>query len=97
VPAHTFFGIAMGYYLGLARFYPGRRASYFLLAFLLPFTIHGIYDFILMADYNYYLFVFFPFLGLLFIMGLKQMKSLSEQSIFRNDGIGRQDSNFLGL
>lgn len=97
VPAHAMFGIAMGYYFGLARFYPERRTKYLFFAFLLPFFLHGIYDFILMSDYNYYFFLFFPFICLLFYLGLKQMKSLSEQSIYRNDGIGPQDSNFLGL
>lgn len=97
VPAHALFGIAMGYYFGLARFYPNRRATYLGFAFLLPFAMHGIYDFILMSGYSYYLFLFFPFIGLLFYLGLKQMKTLSEQSIYRNDGIGGQDSNFIGL
>ncbi|MCF8370351.1 MAG: PrsW family intramembrane metalloprotease [Bacteroidales bacterium] len=97
VPAHALFGVAMGYYFGLARFYSVRRTRYLVFAFLLPFVLHGIYDFILMSDYNYYLFIFFPFICLLFYLGLKQMKSLSEQSIYRDDGIGPQDSNFLGL
>ncbi len=97
VPAHAFFGITMGYYFGLARFYPDKRYRYLAASFTLPFLFHGIYDFILMSEYNYYLYFFIPFILLLFYLGMKQMKSLSEQSFFRNDGIGKQDSNILGL
>ncbi|MEA3445669.1 MAG: PrsW family glutamic-type intramembrane protease [Bacteroidota bacterium] len=97
VPAHALFGITMGYYFGLARFYPKKRSTYLFLSFTLPFLLHGIYDFILMSNFKYYLFVFIPFIAFLLYLGLKQMKSLSEQSIYRNDGIGDQDSNFFGL
>ena len=97
VPAHAFFGVSMGYFFGLARFYRHQRQKYLLFAFLVPFLLHGIYDFILMADFSYYLFLFIPFMALVFFMVLKMMKTLSEQSIFRDDGIGNQDSNFIGL
>ena len=97
VPAHAFFGVAMGYYFGLARFYTGNRFKYLFFAFALPFILHGLYDFILMTESALYLYFFVPFSILLFYLGMKMMRSLSEQSVFRNDGIGQQKSNFFGL
>ena len=97
VPGHAFFGVAMGYYFGIAKFYPKKRLSSLLLAFFVAFVLHGIYDFILMSEYEYMLFIYIPFLILLWYRGLKQMRQLSEQSIFRNDGIGKQDTNLFGF
>ena len=97
VPGHAFFGVAMGYYFGIAKFYPDKRRISLLLAFIIPFALHGIYDFILMSEYKYLMFIYVPFLILLWYMGLKQMKRLSEQSIFRNDGFGKQDTNLFGF
>src|SRR4030065_967781 len=48
VPAHALFGVVMGYYFSMARFIPGRRTIYLILAFSLPFVFHGLYDFLLM-------------------------------------------------
>ncbi len=97
VPGHAFFGIAMGYYFGIAKFYPNKRQISLLLAFIVPFILHGIYDFILMSEYEYLMLIYVPFLIFLWLLGLKQMRRLSEQSIFRNDGIGKQDTNLFGF
>jgi len=40
VPAHALFGIAMGYYFGMAKFYPSYKPYYLVLAFFLPFVFH---------------------------------------------------------
>jgi len=44
VPGHAFFGATMGYYLGLARFYKGRRLIAY--AVLVPVILHTAYNFI---------------------------------------------------
>lgn len=44
VPGHAFFGATMGYYLGLARFYKGKR--FIVYAVLVPVALHTAYDFI---------------------------------------------------
>jgi len=83
VPAHAIFGVAMGYYFGIAKFYPIKRKLFLKLAFLVPFLFHGFYDFILMSEHKYLMFVYVPFIILMWYIGLKQMKRLSDQSIFR--------------
>jgi len=84
VPAHALFGIAMGYYFSLARFSPGRKAVFLLLAFLLPFLFHGLYDFLLMGNSPALLMVFIPLFIYFWISGFKKMSLLSDASAFRN-------------
>ncbi len=85
VPAHAIFGISMGFFFGLAKFYPKKRNYYLKISFLLPFLLHGIYDFILMAGLTYLLLLFIPFLVYLWIFGFKKMKNLNNRSFYRND------------
>ena len=83
VPAHMLFGVAMGYYFGIARFTPGRNTIVFIKALLVPVLLHGLYDFILFSENNYLLFLFFPYIIYLWYSGLKQIKLYTENSRFR--------------
>ena len=49
IPAHGFFGVAMGYFFALAKF-SGRqfRQKNLVLCLLIPILLHGVYDFALM-------------------------------------------------
>lgn len=83
VPAHALFGVTMGYYLGLAKFYTQHRNLFLLRAILYPVILHGIFDFILMLG-NYRLFLaFIPYVIFLYIDGLRRISNLSRRSIFR--------------
>jgi len=75
VPAHALFGISMGYYFGLAKFIPEKKTYYIWLAILMPILLHGIYDFIIMAENGYLLLLFIPFLGFLWYSNFKRMKN----------------------
>ncbi len=83
VPAHAMFGIMMGYYMGLAKFMPARRNYYLLLSLLIPFAIHGIYDFILMVKIPRVLLFFFPFLIYLMYRTNIRMKEHIQNSAFK--------------
>jgi len=85
VPAHALFGITMGYYFGLARFYPGQRKIMISLAILIPFMFHGFYDFCLMSKQPLMLLLFVPFVIYLWISGFRKMKFLSNQSLYKGD------------
>lgn len=85
VPAHALFGVTMGYYFGLAKFYIGQRKLFLLRAILYPVILHGIFDFILMQA-NYRLFLgFIPYVIFLYIDGFRRMRNLSKRSIFRKE------------
>ncbi len=85
VPAHAIFGITMGFYTGLAKFYPKERQRFKYRALFVPMLLHGIYDFILMTEYEWLWIFFLAFVVYLYISGLKRMKYLSEHSYFRTD------------
>jgi len=85
VPAHAIFGVTMGFYFGLARFYETERAALKRKALLYPILLHGIYDFILFTGMAWLTIVFVGFLVYLYISGLKRIKELSRQSIYNTD------------
>lgn len=47
VPGHFCFGILMGYYYSLARFYPAMKKRNKALTLIVPIVAHGVYDSIL--------------------------------------------------
>ena len=85
VPAHAIFGITMGFYFGLARFYERERAMLKRKALLYPILLHGIYDFILFTGVSWLLIVFVAFVVFLYMSGLKRIKDLSARSIYKTD------------
>ena len=85
VPAHAIFGITMGFYFGLAKFYISERRSLKLKALFYPILLHGIYDFILFTGIKWLTIVFVAFVIFLYFSGLKKIKKLSDQSIYKTD------------
>lgn len=61
VPAHGLFAVAMGYYLSLAKFSTDEieKRSYIHKSLYVPMFLHGLFDFIIMAD--------IPILGAIFV------------------------------
>ena len=91
VPAHTLFGVAMGYSLGLAKFGKGPKAKHLILALLIPIVLHGIYDWLIMVERGWGLLFFIPFVIFLWVLGLIRMKRHSKNSKFnpknKNDNL----------
>ena len=85
VPTHAIFGITMGFYFGLAKFYEKQRQNLKMKALLYPILLHGIYDFILFTGIEWLTVVFVAFVVFLYISGLKRLKNLSNQSIYKTD------------
>jgi protease PrsW len=85
VPAHALFGTVMGYHLGNAKFYPAKRAKHLLLAFLMPFMWHGLYDFLIMGQRQIFLIIFIPVIIYFWINGFMKIRELASASVFRND------------
>ncbi|MBA7516214.1 Protease PrsW [subsurface metagenome] len=83
VPAHALFGVTMGYYLGLAKFYKKNRGLHILRSFIYPVVLHGVFDFILMLGNYRLMLVFIPYVIFLYIDGFRRMKNLSGRSVFR--------------
>lgn len=83
VPGHALFGVAMGYYFGLAKLSQKNKTKNFFLALIVPIGLHGLYDFILMTEHEYLIVAFIPFLYFLWKSGFKKMKEHSDKSRFR--------------
>lgn len=84
VPGHMLFGVAMGFYLGRAKFLSGHRGVNLFLAFLMPFLLHGFYDFILMAKDETLLLLFIPFIIFMWFFGLRRIKWHVKDSPFNS-------------
>lgn len=85
VPAHAIFGVTMGFYFGMARFFERERMQFKAKALLYPILLHGIYDFILFTGMEWLTVVFIGFLVFLYFSGLKRIKKLSDQSFYKTD------------
>ena len=85
VPAHAIFGVTMGFYFGLAKFYKKEEMQLKIKALLYPMLLHGIYDFILYTRITWLYFLFIIFIGYLYFSGLKRLRTLSNQSIYNTD------------
>lgn len=97
VPAHALFGVAMGYYFGLARFDKRQQTKYLWLAILIPIMLHGFYDFFLMSENGILLLLFLPFIVYLWISGFKKMKKHSLNSVFKDAPVERPEINLENM
>lgn len=50
VPAHATFGVLMGYFVGKAKFTPGKSLKYMIMGLLAAIVFHGTYDFFLFLN-----------------------------------------------
>jgi protease PrsW len=54
VPAHATFGVVMGYFVGKAKFNPGKRLRLMIMGLLVAIFFHGTYDlFLFLPKYSY--------------------------------------------
>lgn len=83
VPGHFFFGVAMGYYIALAKYEPNKRVKYTLLSFIVPYLFHSFYNLILLLELNWYMVLLVPFVALLWLTGFRKMKHHIEVSPFK--------------
>lgn len=82
VPAHVFFAIFMGYYLGNAKHFKKYRKrkdeiENLSMAFLIPLILHGFFDYCLFYGSNMMLFIFIIFELILYISAFKKVKEVS--------------------
>ncbi len=82
VPAHMLFAITMGYYLSLAKFSYDNKTSLFFYrkSLFSPIILHGVFDFILMANIPILMIVFIPFVIYLWVANLKKLNQYYSES-----------------
>ncbi len=85
VPGHALFAVFMGYYFSMAKFVKGKKIPAIILAFLIPFILHGTYDFILLADIPLYFIPFSIFITFLWVGGFIKIKKHLKDSPFKKN------------
>lgn len=83
VPAHIFFSIFMGYYLGVAKHYKRyhskkKEGKYLLLSFIVPIFLHGFFDYCLLSASFVSVIFFLIFIFLLYIVSFRKVKEVSK-------------------
>ena len=82
VPGHAFFGVLMGYYLGLAKLtsfngIKDKSKKYLMLSIILPTICHFLFDYLLMINLEYSFLLFVVFVVVMFSAALSKVKRLS--------------------
>lgn len=83
VPAHVFFSIFMGYYLGVAKHYrrynsKKKEKKFLTLSYVIPIILHGFFDYCLFTGNITGLVFFLIFTFILYIISFKKVKEVSE-------------------
>ena len=86
IPGHCIFGIYMGYYYGMAKFWALRgqkqrclRAK--ILAIVMPMCIHGFYDYAASANSDTWVMIFFAFIIVLDIFAIRTVRKMSRMDM----------------
>ncbi|MBQ8659337.1 MAG: PrsW family intramembrane metalloprotease [Bacilli bacterium] len=82
VPGHTFFGVFMGYFYGLAKKHEiindkKKKAKYLILSIIVPALLHGIFDFCLFVGDLKAVVIYLIFVIGLYIYAFKTVKKIS--------------------
>lgn len=82
VPAHAFFGVFMGYYIGLSKLtsYNNKKnlsKKYMTFSLLIPSLLHGLFDFCLLSQSLFLLLLFGVLVISLYVFGIKKIKQFS--------------------
>lgn len=85
VPGHALFGVAMGYFIGKAKFSPNGGGKLLLSGLALATVLHGTYDFLLMTEHIGMILLVLPLMIGMWVLGLKQVKSAQKNSPFINN------------
>lgn len=93
VPAHAVFGITMGYYLSLAKFDLNldRKKMNMRKSLYMPIIMHGIFDFILMAEIPQLTLIFVPYVIFLWVLNQRKLANFMYDSKNRVIGLKRKE------
>lgn len=84
VPAHAIMGVSMGYFLGRAKMNPTQGKTLIIMALVSAIVIHGVYDFILMAQLPYLMVIFVAYMIYLCRRAQVLIKRHSDDSPFKS-------------
>ncbi len=93
VPAHAIFGVTMGYYLSLAKFSLNDEEEklYLRKSLFIPIILHGIFNFILMANIPALASLLIPYVIYLWWTNQKKLNHYINESKKRHDRLNDDD------
>lgn len=74
VPLHCFTGVVVGYYVGKAKFAPGRKLPLLLIGFGLAYFTHALYNTLCLSG-SYLVLLILPMIGAVFWIGMAVLKT----------------------
>ncbi|PAV29517.1 PrsW family intramembrane metalloprotease [Virgibacillus profundi] len=78
VSSHALFAVIMGYYFGKAKTSKSHKKRNIALAFILPYLLHGTYNYILKTVTSNWLFLLIPFMIALWVFALHRVKAANK-------------------
>ena len=90
VPGHMLFGITMGYYLSLSKYTEDLKLKnhYYKMSLIIPVILHGLFNFILMAQVPILMVIFIPYVIYLWVSNLKRLNQYTIASKDEHDSTG---------
>ncbi|WP_106497387.1 glutamic-type intramembrane protease PrsW [Lentibacillus sp. Marseille-P4043] len=79
VSSHALFAVSMGYYFGKAKLNQQHRKRNMMFALVVPFLLHGTYNYILKTITSDWLFLLIPFMIVLWVYSLRKVKIANQQ------------------
>ena len=86
VPGHACYGLYMGYFLSLSKFYskrgrPDLEKLFLVLSVIVPSILHGIYDYLIIVNIPILLLIFILFIIALFTFSIIRLNKVSNNNI----------------
>ncbi len=81
VSSHALFGVIMGYHFGKAKVNSNYKKWNIALALIIPFILHGSYNYILKTITSNWLTLLIPFMIVLWIIGLRRVKTANQPTM----------------
>ena len=90
VPAHAFYAVACGFFLGLAKEksinkQKAKKIIYIFLAFLTPVLLHGTFDFLILLENDIAFWIFFSFVGGLYLLAFYLVNKTHKGALFKKE------------
>lgn len=82
VSGHALFGVMMGYYFGKAKFNPSKRTFYLLLALGSAVFWHGLFDYIILTQTDYWVAIVF-LMTFLWFRSVRRVNKANDRSPYR--------------
>lgn len=80
ISSHALLGVIMGFYLGKAKFSKINQRKLVIVSLVIPFLLHGIYDYILYIQ-KFWIYLMLPFMLFMWWFALKKVKLANEKHL----------------